>query len=210
MIGYTASFLTQCNYFNLSACNRSIYLGCNTPNLLQELNLFSNNIDFTKINLELYPSIKDLTIKLDNFNKILKKGQLNQLQCLCLNGWESIDEKLQEFTDNNFIKFKNITSLNCVEFNAEHITFTKFLSQFTNLQHLVLNGVDVDFDVNAIKNVLCNLTELLLYDLPAAKVRELVNAFGDKLEYLLLLDYGNAIDQDFTSINFIIFFITKV
>ena len=45
LIGVTASFLEQRDYARFSHCNRLIYLGCNLPNHLQELNLLG--IDFS-------------------------------------------------------------------------------------------------------------------------------------------------------------------
>eukprot|EP01083_Nonionella_stella_P161150 527481_1 len=60
IIGHTASFLTQRNYFDLSASNRSIYLGCYSPNLLHELQL--SELDYSSINLQLFPSVKTLNI----------------------------------------------------------------------------------------------------------------------------------------------------
>eukprot|EP01083_Nonionella_stella_P159720 521359_1 len=39
IIGHTASFLGQWGYIDFSMSNRSIYLGCNSPNLLQALHL---------------------------------------------------------------------------------------------------------------------------------------------------------------------------
>eukprot|EP01084_Bolivina_argentea_P113477 202222_1 len=41
LIGHISSFLYQYDYINFSKTNRFIFLGCNTPNLLQELNLIS-------------------------------------------------------------------------------------------------------------------------------------------------------------------------
>ncbi len=66
LIGVIASFLNQKNYINFSKCNRYIYLGCNTPNLMQELNLYEIN---ASVNLCLYPSIKHFKL---NFNKVSK------------------------------------------------------------------------------------------------------------------------------------------
>eukprot|EP01084_Bolivina_argentea_P081343 147303_1 len=41
LIGVISSFLNQYDYINFSKSNRFIFIGCNTPNLLQELNLLS-------------------------------------------------------------------------------------------------------------------------------------------------------------------------
>eukprot|EP01083_Nonionella_stella_P156236 505686_1 len=37
LIGHTASFLPQSDYIKLSTCTRSLFIGCNTPNQMQEL-----------------------------------------------------------------------------------------------------------------------------------------------------------------------------
>ena len=37
LIGHIASYLDQYSYARWSECNRSIYLGCNAPNKLQEI-----------------------------------------------------------------------------------------------------------------------------------------------------------------------------
>eukprot|EP01084_Bolivina_argentea_P300220 517604_1 len=39
LIGVIASFCNQNDYFDFSFTNRFVYLGCNSPNLLQELDL---------------------------------------------------------------------------------------------------------------------------------------------------------------------------
>eukprot|EP01083_Nonionella_stella_P310201 1101265_1 len=39
VIGYIASFLYHWDYIDFSVTNRSIYLGCNSPNVLQEVSL---------------------------------------------------------------------------------------------------------------------------------------------------------------------------
>eukprot|EP01083_Nonionella_stella_P244512 850924_1 len=48
VIGYIASFLDQWDYIDFSMTNRSIYLGCNSPNVLQELSLLDVN-DYSNV-----------------------------------------------------------------------------------------------------------------------------------------------------------------
>eukprot|EP01084_Bolivina_argentea_P220148 373156_1 len=44
IIGYTASFLYESEYFHFQTTNRSIFIGCNSPNMLSVFNLrFVNN-----------------------------------------------------------------------------------------------------------------------------------------------------------------------
>eukprot|EP01083_Nonionella_stella_P284350 967973_1 len=56
IIGHTASFLPQCDYLYFSSSSRSIYLGCNSPNLLHELNVYESE-DYSCINLQRFPSV---------------------------------------------------------------------------------------------------------------------------------------------------------
>eukprot|EP01083_Nonionella_stella_P302024 1039465_1 len=59
IIGITASFLPQCDYFNFSSSSRSIYLGCNSPNLLHDLNV-NESEDYSCINLQRFTSVHSL------------------------------------------------------------------------------------------------------------------------------------------------------
>ena len=55
LIGHTASYAEQQDYVNLSLVNRSVYLGCNSPNMLQEINLSVSSITcshYSTIDLE--------------------------------------------------------------------------------------------------------------------------------------------------------------
>eukprot|EP01083_Nonionella_stella_P126711 383616_1 len=65
LIGYTASFLPQMDYVKFAMSNRSIYLGCNSPNLLPELDLTIIE-DCSSINLATFASVKTLSIELPN------------------------------------------------------------------------------------------------------------------------------------------------
>eukprot|EP01084_Bolivina_argentea_P049575 91168_1 len=66
LIGVISSFLNQYEYINFSKSNRFIFLGCNTPNLLQKLNI--NEIkNYSSINLKLFPSIKTFKLNLNTF-----------------------------------------------------------------------------------------------------------------------------------------------
>eukprot|EP01083_Nonionella_stella_P073073 197331_1 len=61
IIGSVASFLDLSEYQQFNRSNRSIYLGCNTPNTLQELDLTALE-DYSFINLSSFTSIKTFCI----------------------------------------------------------------------------------------------------------------------------------------------------
>eukprot|EP01084_Bolivina_argentea_P286152 490838_1 len=75
LIGVIASFLNQKNYINFSKCNRYIYLGCNTPNLIQVLILYKK--PHSSVNLCLYPSIKCLVMNMNSMNKLMINTSIN-------------------------------------------------------------------------------------------------------------------------------------
>eukprot|EP01083_Nonionella_stella_P084711 234573_1 len=57
VIGYVGSFLDQHDYIDFSMSNRSIYLGCNSPNVLQELSLRKVK-DYSDVCFASFPSVK--------------------------------------------------------------------------------------------------------------------------------------------------------
>ena len=181
LIGYMASFLKQPEYIDLSKVNRSVYLGCNSPNMLQELDLSVDLYD--KFRWNLCPSIKSLIFPVPDFEDIsIPKITpiFNRLEYLFLG---ANDEKtMQQFMDNNFINFQNVTKLTCgsVDERISASIFTKWLSQFPKLKHLKLYGSNIEFDINTMSQILSGLTILSLIDMDHAKVRDLVNRFGDK------------------------------
>eukprot|EP01083_Nonionella_stella_P164401 543923_1 len=61
IIGYVASFLKQRSYIRFSKSNRSIYLGCNSPNTLQRLSLFTLKA-YSSIKLSSFPSVRMLRV----------------------------------------------------------------------------------------------------------------------------------------------------
>eukprot|EP01083_Nonionella_stella_P154490 497852_1 len=61
VIGYVGSFLYQHDYIDFSMTNRSIYLGCNSPNVLQELSLRKVK-DYSDVCFASFPSVKTLFI----------------------------------------------------------------------------------------------------------------------------------------------------
>eukprot|EP01083_Nonionella_stella_P154491 497853_1 len=61
VIGYIASFLYHWDYIDFSMTNRSIYLGCNSPNVLQELSLRKVK-DYSDVCFASFPSVKTLFI----------------------------------------------------------------------------------------------------------------------------------------------------
>ena len=67
IFGHIASWLPQSDYFHFEQANRSIFNGCNSPNMLVELNLMDpcsvlprRTINYSSIKLQKYVSLKHL------------------------------------------------------------------------------------------------------------------------------------------------------
>ena len=76
LIGHTASFLHQNEYHRLEKTNRSIYIGCNTPNMLNNLDLRKIK-NYSSINLTKYSSITILQINMTKFHEFKYYHQIH-------------------------------------------------------------------------------------------------------------------------------------
>eukprot|EP01083_Nonionella_stella_P284349 967972_1 len=159
IIGAIASCLTQRDYFHFSSSSRSIYLGCNSPNLLQELSFHDNA---TKPqNLQLFPSVKKLTIDPSDVTKLSRHSNFdspifNQVTTLTLNGHYQADGWIQQFVDQNIVDGNTVTKLICMRFGdpsndieTEGKELLSLFAQFPNLQHIFINQICATNDFTA-------------------------------------------------------------
>eukprot|EP01083_Nonionella_stella_P166687 558027_1 len=164
IIGYSASFLDQLDYINFSLSNRSTYLGCNSPNTLQELNL-KDILDYSAINLTSFPSIRCLHIdpfktaqSQQRFSVAIDDASIfNQISELRLNAKEKTGW-VQPFLDQNIVNCDNITALECKRFGSwtsrpgakmQGDEFLALLTTFPRLTHLQMNGVRITGGITA-------------------------------------------------------------
>eukprot|EP01083_Nonionella_stella_P058028 152085_1 len=209
--GHIASFLTQQTYFQFSASSRSIYLGCNSPNLLHELNLIDVD-DSSCINLELFPSVKSLSI--DSLQAITLPRNantdspiVNQLTTLTLDASESDENDgwVQQFLDRNIVNCNTVKTLKCLNFadrqEMEGKTFLDLLNSFPNLKHLKLHHITTDVTAEDILNVCPNLDGLTVNSGDSQLNANLITLFASKLKCLSFVQY-HANEFDFDSVNF--------
>ena len=216
LIGHISSFAVQRDFSNLSIINRSVYLGCNEPNMLHKLWL-SRNEQYLNIKLELYPSVKYLGFGLEEFNQLLSKSPqpiFNRLEGLRFIGdWgHSGNQELQSFVENNTLNLSTITKLSCFidNYGDNKDLFTKLLSNFSNLQFLDLGRVLCDLDVDVISKILPNLKGLQVgfytddeTGIPYPSNEDLIHVFADQLEYLsIIIDLFHQIDFRLNCLDF--------
>eukprot|EP01083_Nonionella_stella_P202662 740209_1 len=210
IIGYVASFLNQWDYFDFSLCNRSTYLGCNSPNLLQKLDLTDIDDSDSFINLALFPSVKSLTIdpsRVDDTDIDFGSQTLDQVSELRLNanmkrGW------VQSFLDANIVNCDTVTTIHCFKFGSvthrmDKTEFVALLTAFSNIQRLAVTAVRVSRDITAhdITNACPRAVGLSLLMGMTQRRSDLVKIFGNPLQYLTLRQHKNNA-FDFDGINF--------
>eukprot|EP01083_Nonionella_stella_P090396 252552_1 len=203
IIGYTASFLNQYDYVDFSLSNRSVYLGCNSPNTLQTLSLDKPK-DFSSLNVTSLPSITylsvDLTTAIESQHMfrfdVPKFSQVTRLR-LAANkscGW------VQKFFNLNLVSCDNVTTLDCWLFGSRNDQMTRnewlsLLKRFHNLTHLKMNRVHVANDITAqdIADLCPKIVGLALNQMR----NDLIQTFAKQLKYLACMQYQrNRLDLD--------------
>eukprot|EP01083_Nonionella_stella_P007928 22825_1 len=145
LIGATASFLNQDEYVHLSACSRSLFIGCNRPNQLQRLDLLDIR-DYSNINLSHFPFIKALNI---NTNRMMASlhfhgtpnFELNELQSITLdvagNSENFIDiHKLREHVPLHTNRITHLALGNTPSHYEHQASVAKLLNNFENIFYL--------------------------------------------------------------------------
>eukprot|EP01083_Nonionella_stella_P047885 128176_1 len=191
ILGEIASYLNQYDYIHFSRSNRAIYIGCNSPNTLQCLDLLSTH-HYALLNLTLYPSIQSLSLKLHAFHELnlmnIEGTIANKLQNLLL--ISSADHKLDitSFLQQNTLNISNVRSV-----SLEHIgsmqnplggeMFSQLLCLFPMMTRLRLLAVTVNH--TELKQLCCpNLNTLALMSTNVQNA--MLDAFGKQLECLVM------------------------
>eukprot|EP01083_Nonionella_stella_P175618 612093_1 len=165
LVGEISSFLSQSDYINLSKTNRFIFTGCNSPNQLQTLQLIKIN-NYSGINLELYPSVRHLSLNMSIFNQLMPQiagpSVLNQLESLRLDGAWQHDFDIDTFLNNNPININNVTQLTFARFSPSFPTdkLIKILTKFPNI-HYLAPPMGTLIDIGILKQTYTNLKGLL-------------------------------------------------
>eukprot|EP01083_Nonionella_stella_P165489 550610_1 len=149
IIGHTASFLDQCDYFRFSSSSRSIYLGCNSPNLLHKLNV-SNFANYSRTNLQRFPSVNNLAIdplqvpERTEF-EVYDSPIFNQVTTLQLDACSQNNEWVEQLFARNIVNCNTVTRLNfnTNDFEMDRKALLNLLSRFPNLKHIKLRQLYV-------------------------------------------------------------------
>ena len=202
LIGHYGSFLDQQSYRALSRCNRSTYLGTNSPNMLKELDIRfppQSVPEDLPVDLSSFPMANKLILSVPKYQMsrlhyiakletiALQIAKMPRLQCLDLLGMEW-DPELIEIIANHKTTNENVQY---VSMPWGYGPAMGPLTAFKNLQflHLDIEQDDANATVSemeAIKQTLRGLKGLKLNDYNSPLGRKLLVAIGHQLEYLEL------------------------
>ena len=218
LIGHCGSFLDQKSYRALSQCNRSTYLGTNSPIMLRELTVrypvISESADLS-LDLALFPMANKLTLNICNDSRRIEvhkmklmaaqMAKMRRLRCLDLQGL-NLDHKLIEILAKQERINQNVRWLGLDNPPLPSI------SVFKNLQFLCLNieceyQRATDSEMKAIFQSLSGVEGLRLIDSHSPFGHQLLVAIGQQLKYLELnyigiKRHGNGPYGNLQSINF--------
>eukprot|EP01083_Nonionella_stella_P118658 354311_1 len=198
LIGNLASYLYFTDYESFQTVNRTVYIGCNTPNTLRRLDLSQIN-DYSQINLAKYLHLTHLSITLNAFNSFILPGNgetvCNRLQKMTLDGAKRSNADITHFITQNTININNVTYLRCNKFGVRqhHFsfdTFTRLLSKFSNIEYLSLNRVvlpSVPQTPSSLLQLLPHLQAFSWVNCRSADfLIQILTTFGSKLKTLKL------------------------
>eukprot|EP01083_Nonionella_stella_P174489 605056_1 len=152
LIGELSSYLCQKDNCAFSVVNRAIYIGCNTPNTLRQLDLTGID-DYSMIRLRKYPHLQCLTFQLSQFHQLQLPTDgttvCNRLQKFVIDGNKQSDFDIEPFMQQTAINLNNIVRLECKRFGHRNraFSYTKFiriLSKFRQLKAFVTFTVMLD------------------------------------------------------------------
>ena len=220
LIGFCASYLEQGSYVALSVCNRSTFLGCHAPIMLQELSVYYHfPSDHQLLDFAAFQFVNKLTLtacrelsgdesyfSMDRMNLIAAQiSKMSRLRSLDLS---KMDWNLIAFISNlepTIQRTKSVTV--CVRDDDE---YDQFISTIVEFKHLEFLRVDLDVDTETATNAdiksligICdNLKGLEVNDEECKIEFPLLQAVGHRLNYLALNEWPGPFGQDLQDINF--------
>eukprot|EP01083_Nonionella_stella_P135471 412113_1 len=113
LIGEIASYLIQSDYIQFEKANRSIFIGCNSPNTLHHLDLTSSTMNYPSVPFAKLLAIKSMTLPCCQFDQLQYPQDIrNSLEELQLTGlFKNADTDLKAFLKQTLFSFDHIKTL---------------------------------------------------------------------------------------------------
>ena len=221
LIGVCSSFLDQTSNAALSACNRSTYLGCNTPNKVEELSVsYSYDLEHQSLDLSTFLNTKRLKLNaLDDdcelvtciekmeviASQIAKMPQLQSLD-LC-----DIDSEFIGIISKHQTTNQRTKSLSVELWENDEDAYDQLLSSITTFKHIesicVYITEDLGFEMEhqtkseydlimtPLIGMCSNLKALNFEDDFTGIELPLIQAIGHQLQHLTLNDLDQRIES---------------
>ena len=213
LIGRCASYLDYTFHAALSVCNRSIFLGCTTPIMFEELDLtYWSDSAHEQLDLSMFPFAKRLII--NENESILSQNKMNTIssQIGKMRRLESLDLKevnwefIQIISKNEQTKQRTKSLSVRVCNSAEYEAFMASIPGFQYLQFLKLSLAwtpesATDSDINSVTEMCSNLKGLDFQGDEGGILPSILQKVGHQLQYLKLHD-SDSDGLDLTQIDF--------
>ena len=216
IIGSIASYLVQRDYFRFSWTCRSLYLACNTPNVLREICV---GRQYSSFDLRLFSCAETITLSLhhqwkyNSFEKVMESiKEIPRLNTLTLiTDWrrsrvdQLVIETLKLYSSNEILvnKIKVLYIKGYLEFprydNTYPSRFIKSLMNFKNVRFLDFTLPHHSHqrkyrtsELRAMANAFSNLKGLRINEDSSGITKHLLRATANSLEFLSIIDPNYA------------------
>ena len=224
VIGICASFLDQASYAALSSTNRSTYLGCNTPILLQELTVkYLSDSSHVCLDISTFPFAKKLTLKVppendgiygmgistEKRNIIASQiAKMPRLQSLDLSNLSDMNAELIGIISSHEATNQRTKALFVALRGSQDDPFDRFISSITSFKHIQFLKLWIGIDrlvlheesqarlTRALVELCSNLQGLEIVNSECGIEWNVLQSIGRRLEYLVLHDHlGRLVDS---------------
>ena len=208
LIGLCASYLKQSSYVALSACNRSTFLGCNAPSMLQQVSVYYRSpSDHQMLDFSAFQFVNKLTLRallieevIDSFFSF-DRMELMAAQISKMSRLRSLDLRAMDFTFTELVATHKATIQRTKSLSVSvtnHIEYWQFLTSVPEFQHIQFLKVGFDNrmilateeEIKLLLGICSNLKGLDFYDHGCEIELRLVEAIGHRLHFLTLNDYA--------------------
>ena len=221
LIGVCASFLEQKSFQWLSRVNRAVYLGCNTPIVLTEVEKHYNFADEHRLfNFSAFPFVKRLILKNDTdfdlsvlsvekmnviASQIAKMSQLQSLELV------EVDPEFIGIIAYHEETNRRTKCLHVERQQTGHGALERFFTSITSFKHIqflkmnvlmIRNEDPVEMDIKPIIEMCSNLKGLDFYDSRLGIEMAILPSIGHQLHYLTFYDLDDVANSALKDVNF--------
>ena len=151
LISNIASYLEQKEYANLCQTNRDIFIGCNSPQSLQNMYFqCETDVNYFPFNCDLYTSMQHLNFDLSQYrhrlSEITEPSFLDHLQSIVFSGNRAPDQFCIDYLEEDFPICESIKKLYLKywtqSMKVTHFSFQEFILKFPNIKYLQLHSIN--------------------------------------------------------------------